>query len=149
MFVATCNHVTDNSPLEEVTLPSSDGLSMQISILAPDIVGDWSTFSFLILSRGEARGEIRGEALGDGLGDTLGDILGEAFGVPFGDFGFLLLYGFVSGLESSWTSLLSSSELTKTSFSLSGESGTVVRAAAAVLPVGLKEDSKGLKFISR
>ena len=78
---------------------------------------------------------MRGEApLGDGLGDTLGDIFGEAFGVPFGDFGFLL-HGFVC-LGSS--SFLSSSELIKTSFSLSGESRIVVRAAvAAVLLVGL------------
>ena len=73
--------------------------------------------------------------MGDGLGDTLGDIFGEAFGVPFGDFGFLL-HGFVCLESSSFPS--SRSELNKMSFSLSGESGTVVRAAvAAVLPVGL------------
>ena len=34
------SHVTDSNPLEDVTLPSSDGLSMQISILAPEVVGD-------------------------------------------------------------------------------------------------------------
>ncbi len=80
---------------------------------------------------------MRGEGpLGDGLGDTLGDIFGETFGVLFGDFGFLLLG--LASLESSWISFFSSSELTKTFFSLSGESGMAVRAAvAAVLPVGL------------
>ena len=137
MLMLALSYLTDKSPL--VTLPSSDGLSMRISIPALDVVDTRSSFSFLILSRGEARGEMRGEALGDGLGDALGD----AFGVPFGDLDFFLSFVF-SLLEFNFAS---SSALISTSFSSSGESG--VAAAGESGLVRSCVDLKGLKLTSR
>ena len=76
--------------------------------------------------------------MGDDFGDTRGD--------PLGDFDFFLSLDLVL-LESSCFAM--SSALILMSFSLSGESGTVVAATVVSLLGSECVDTKGLKLMSR